>query len=81
MGRKYLSLMLVILIPAGVLFGAAAADMKLIEAVNKSDLQNVTALLKQRVNVNAKTPDGTTALHWAVNHDDFAIAVKFIPTH
>src|SRR5262245_5850828 len=74
MGQKYLSLLLVLLVPAGSLFGAAAADVKLIDAVKKADVQAVNALLKQRVDVNAQTPDGTTALHWAVNQDNLTIA-------
>ena len=78
MGQKYLSLLLVLLVPAASLFGAAAGDVKLIDAVKKADVQTVNALLKQRVNVNAKSPDGTTALHWAVNHDDLTIAKALI---
>jgi ankyrin repeat protein len=74
MGQKYLSLLLVLLVPAVSVFGAAAADVKLIDAVKKADVQTVNVLLKQHVNVNAKGPDGTTALHWAVNQDDVAIA-------
>src|SRR2546425_5158065 len=78
MGQKYLSMLLVLLIPAGILFGAAAADVKLIDAVKKADVQTVNVLLKQHVNVNAQAPDGTTALHWAVNHDDLTIAKLLI---
>src|SRR5215813_13607120 len=80
MGRRYLTLILVValFIPAGSLFGAAAADVKLIDAVKRSDLQAVNALLKLHSNVNAKTPDGTTAIHWAVNQDDVAIAKALV---
>jgi ankyrin repeat protein len=78
MGQKYLSLILVLLVPAGSLFGAATVDVKLIDAVKKADVQTVNTLIKQHVNVNTKTPDGTTALHWAVNRDDLTIAKLLI---
>jgi len=74
MGRKYLSLLLTILVPAGILIGAPAGDVRLIEAVKKADVKIVSALLKERINVNSQSPDGTTALHWAVNYDELAIA-------
>jgi ankyrin repeat protein len=45
---------------------AAANSLPLIEAVKAGSVENVRTLLKQRVDVNAATPDGTTALHWAV---------------
>ena len=34
----------------------------------------VRSLLDQKVPVNASQPDGTTALHWAVNRDDLETA-------
>ena len=34
----------------------------------------VRSLLKQKVDVNAPQPDGTTALHWAVRQDDLETA-------
>src|ERR1051326_6592334 len=76
--RVWSSLLLVLLLSAGSLMSATAADNRLIDAVKKSDVQNVNALLKQRVDVNAPAPDGTTALHWAVNQDDLAIAKALI---
>ncbi len=78
MSRKYLSLLLVLLVPTAALYAAAPRDTKLIDAVKKADVQSVNALLKQRVNVNAQAPDGTTALHWAVDHDDLTIAKLLI---
>ena len=78
MAQKYLSMLLVLLVPAASLFGAPAGDVRLIDAVKKADVQTVNALLKQHIDVNAQTPDGTTALHWAVNQDDLTIAKLLI---
>ncbi len=54
--------------------GAADASDRLREAVKAGDRAAVTALLKQRVDVNSAEPDGATALHWAVRADDTEIA-------
>jgi len=78
MGQRYFSLLLVLLISAGNLKGAAGRDVRLIEAVKRADAKAVSTLLKQHVDVNAKEPDGTTALHWAVEHDDVALAQLLI---
>ena len=51
---------------------AATSDLRLIEAVKAGNTEAVTALLKQRVDVNAAQGDGATALHWAVHRDDLA---------
>jgi len=53
---------------------AAATDPRLIQAVKNRDVDSVRALLKQRVDVNATQGDGATALHWAAQRDDVAIA-------
>ena len=51
---------------------SAAADLRLIDAVKSRDLERVRALVKERVDVNARQGDGATALHWAVHRDDLA---------
>jgi ankyrin repeat protein len=48
---------------------AAAGDARLIEASKQADLPAVESLLRQRVDVNERAVDGTTALHWAVHRD------------
>jgi ankyrin repeat protein len=53
---------------------AAAADTRLSDAAKKKDRTNVSMLLKQHVDANAAGPDGSTALHWAVQQDDFETA-------
>src|SRR5437870_7586027 len=52
---------------------AAPADLRLLGAVKNRDITAVNALLKQRVDVNARQLDGSTALHWAVYWDDVAL--------
>lgn len=53
---------------------AAASDLRLIEAVKKSDPHTTRALLAQHVNPNVRDADGSTALHWAVQRDSVEIA-------
>jgi ankyrin repeat protein len=47
--------------------GAAASDTPLIDAVRGGGVEQVRAVLAQHVDVNATSPDGTTALHWAAH--------------
>ncbi|MBF8305135.1 MAG: ankyrin-related protein [Acidobacteria bacterium] len=49
---------------------AAAADLRLLEAVRAGDKQAARALLSQRVDANEAAADGATALHWAAQRDD-----------
>jgi ankyrin repeat protein len=59
------------------LFSAVAgfgADLRLIEAVKKSDAKTVRSLIAQHVDVNAAEADGSTALHWAAQRDNLEIA-------
>ena len=51
-----------------------AADTRLVDAVRQKDLAAVRALLVRKVDVNAPTPDGATALHFAAHLDDVAAA-------
>ena len=53
---------------------AATSDLRLIEAVKSKNPDAVSALLKQRADVNVPEGDGATALHWAVHQDDVAMA-------
>jgi ankyrin repeat protein len=50
--------------------GAVASDQRLTAAVKEGRLADVTALIKERVNVNTPEADGTTALHWAAEHSN-----------
>jgi ankyrin repeat protein len=53
---------------------AATSDGRLLEAAKNSDNVAIQALLPQHVDLNAADPDGSTALHWAVRHDDLETA-------
>jgi ankyrin len=60
------------------LFLAAALGPPLVDAVKSGDKAAALALIERRVDVNAPEPDGTTALHWAVNRDDLDLAERLI---
>ena len=49
-------------------------DPRLANAAENRDSTLVTTLLEQGVEVNGRQVDGMTALHWAVHHDDPAMA-------
>src|SRR5262249_36330595 len=68
------SVAIVAIFAAAACFGAAASDLRLIDAVKKSDAKAVRALIGQKVNVNASEADGSTALHWAAQRDNAEIA-------
>ena len=63
------------LVSAGMLW---AADLPLVEAVRKGDAAAVRVLLKQGTNVNARSADGSTALHWAAHLDNLETADALI---
>jgi ankyrin repeat protein len=45
----------------------------LADAAKQGDKETVSALLKQRADVNGAQPDGATAMAWASYHDDLAM--------
>lgn len=53
---------------------AAAAEAPLADAVEALDRSRIHALLADSGDVSAAQVDGTTALHWAAQHDDPEIA-------
>lgn len=57
---------------APVVAGVAGAELRLLDAAKRADASAVRALLREKVDVNATEPDGTTALHWAVRRNDVA---------
>jgi len=63
-----LALPLLILGIFGSLIAAPAAEVA--DAVRTRNTSALQALLKQRADVNAAQPDGTTALHWAAHWND-----------
>ena len=48
-------------------------DVPLVDAVRRGDTEAVRALLDSGADVDAKTPDGATALLWAVHTDQPAL--------
>ena len=66
-----------ILLIAGILAAplvAAAADTRLPDAAMQGDRDAVRALILQHLDVNSAQGDGSTALHWAAEKDDVAMA-------
>src|SRR5881296_1145143 len=49
---------------------AAAPATTILDAAKKADTKAVRTLIQASADVNTASPDGTTALHWAVNHAD-----------
>ena len=68
------AVIIVVLIAAVSLNALAAGDTRLPDAAMRSDRDTIRTLLQQKTDVNAMQPDGTTALHWAVRHDDLETA-------
>src|SRR5262245_66132862 len=48
---------------------AAGPDLRLVDAVRNQDHAQARALLNQRVDVNTRAGDGSTALLWAAHWD------------
>jgi ankyrin repeat protein len=63
------------------LWGAAtvlAAGSDVADAAKRGDKTAVRTLLAQKADVNARQPDGDTALHWAVWRDDVELATMLL---
>jgi uncharacterized protein len=58
--------------------GRAAPNRRLVEAVKSGDRATAITLLGRRIDVNVPEIDGTTALHWAVHHDDVDLVDRLI---
>lgn len=57
-----------LLIAASITF--AAGDLRLIDAVKKTDAKSVRSLIAAHADVNAADVDGSTPLHWAAQRDN-----------
>ncbi|HEX5111122.1 MAG TPA: ankyrin repeat domain-containing protein [Vicinamibacterales bacterium] len=55
-----------------------AAAPPLVDAVKSGDRTAALALIERKVDVNAAEPDGTTALHWAVQRDDLELVDRLL---
>ena len=58
-------------------FAASAAD-DLIAAAQRNDTTVALAAIEDGIDVNSKSPDGTTALHWAVYNGNLALVGRLI---
>jgi ankyrin repeat protein len=58
----------------------AQAPVPLVAAARDKDAAAVTALLaaKPKIDINQRSPDGTSALHWAVYNDDLALVDRLL---
>jgi ankyrin repeat protein len=57
---------------------ARAADSRVAEAAARGDAASVKSLLQQRADVNGTQGDGMTALHWAADRGDEALATLLL---
>ncbi len=60
---------------------AAAAPTSLVDAAEQQDSAQALALLGQGADVNATSPDGTTALMWAAHGGDRALVAALLKDH
>ena len=63
---------------AAALGAAGREDASLVEAARDRDGNAVRALLDAGADVDARQPDGATALHWAVHWDDAGMARRLV---
>ena len=78
LGRGSLLVALAALLLTGGGARAQDRDLRLIEAARRQDAGAVHDLLARAVDVDSAQPDGATALHWAVHHDDLEMAGRLI---
>jgi ankyrin repeat protein len=72
--KSFRGLWIAPLLWAASLLPAASLDSRLLDAVKNSDKVAVQALLPQHIDLSVADTDGSTALHWAVRHDDLDTA-------
>jgi ankyrin repeat protein len=65
---------LTLLVAFGLSHAAETSDSRLVDAARKQDQKTVRALLGQKVDVNARSSDGATALLWLAHWNDLDTA-------
>ena len=65
-------------VAAGAALGAAGQDGRLVDAVAAQDTDAAEALIAGGADVNARRPDGATALMWAAHWDDLPLASRLL---
>ena len=58
--------------------GGAAWSADLVDAARRDDRGAVLAELEGGADATLRAPDGTTALHWAVYHDDVELVTRLL---
>ena len=69
---------LVVALLLGCASATEAAGVPIVDAVKRGDQTTLESLLKQRVDVNAREADGTTALAWAAYRGDTNAATALL---
>jgi uncharacterized protein len=80
--KRIADCLVIAVVAAAVRLGAAGTGggtaLSMVKAVKAGDAAAVRVLLKQPNAANAAEADGTTALHWAVDRDEFAVAQMLV---
>lgn len=67
-----------IVVLAGVCTAASVNRDEFLRAVQSGDGNAAAAMIQQGADVNAREANGTTALHWAVYHQDVALVKRLL---
>jgi uncharacterized protein len=67
-------LALTLVMTSGLSYGAETSDSRLVEAAKNQDQQAVRTLLTQKVDINSRASDGSTALLWLAHWNDLDTA-------
>jgi ankyrin repeat protein len=60
------------ILAAGLSVGATVGPTSFADTAARGDMKTLREMILQQKDINAPQVDGTTALHWAANHDDAA---------
>lgn len=69
-----LAALLAVCVGAGVAAGASSSEPPLVEAARQQDVSAVRALQTQKLDVNARSSDGSTALLWLAHWNEIGAA-------
>src|SRR5271170_400801 len=67
---EVVALALTLLVTSGLVQAAEATDSRLVDAARNQDQKAVRMLLTQKVDVNARSSDGSTAILWLTHWND-----------
>lgn len=60
------------------LFAGVSSDVSLVDLAKADNRLAAIAMIDEHANVNASTPDGTTALHWAAHNGDVELVDRLL---